>query len=51
MSARWLQSYLDEYAWRYSHREHTGGRHGIRHVPTGEAKFRLLVACACQPIR
>jgi transposase-like protein len=50
VSAKWLQSYLDEYAWRYNHREHTGGKHGIRRVPTGEAKFRLLVAKACQPV-
>jgi transposase len=48
VSAKWLQSYLDEYAWRYNHREHSGGKHGIRRVPTGEAKFRLLVAKACQ---
>jgi transposase len=50
VSAKWLQSYLDEYAWRYNHREHTGGKHGIRRVPTGEAKFRLLVAKACQQV-
>jgi hypothetical protein len=49
VSAKWLQSYLDEHARRYNHREHTGGRHGIRRQPSGEAKFRLLVAKACQP--
>jgi transposase len=50
VSAKWLQSYLDEYAWRYNHREHTGGKHGIRRVPTGEAKFRLMVNKARQPV-
>lgn len=24
VSRKWLQSYLDEYAWRYNHRDHTG---------------------------
>jgi transposase-like protein len=49
VSAKWLQSYLDEYAWRYNHREHTGGKHGIRRQPSGEAKFRLLLAKAARP--
>jgi transposase len=49
VSAKWLQSYLDEYAWRYNHREHTIRRPGVRREPTGEAKFRLLVARACRP--
>jgi len=50
VSSKWLQSYLDEYAWRYNHREHTGGKHGVRRMPTGEAKFRLLVDQACKPV-
>ncbi len=41
--AKWLQSYLDEYAWRYNHREHTERGHGQRRMPIGEAKFRLLL--------
>jgi transposase len=49
VSAKWLQSYLDEYAWRYNHREHTPRGTGKRRVPTGEAKFRLLLARAAQP--
>jgi hypothetical protein len=48
--AKWLQSYLDEYARRYDHRERSGGRHGIRREPSGEAKFRLLFARACQGV-
>jgi transposase-like protein len=43
VSAKWLQSYLDEYAWRYNHREHTERWTGERRVPIGEAKFRLLL--------
>jgi transposase-like protein len=50
VSSKWLQSYLDEYAWRYNHREHTIRRTGQRRMTVGEAKFRLLVARACQPI-
>jgi transposase len=50
VSAKWLQSYLDEYAWRYNHREHTPRIRGVRREPTGEAKFRLLVARACQSV-
>jgi hypothetical protein len=46
VSAKWLQSYLDEYAWRYNHREHTPRGTGKKRVPTGEAKFRLLLARA-----
>ena len=49
VSAKWLQSYLDEYAWRYNHREHTKRLNGRRR-PHGEAKFRLLLAAACRPI-
>lgn len=37
VSAKWLQSYLDEYAWRYNHREHTKRRTGEKRKPTGEA--------------
>jgi transposase-like protein len=47
VSSKWLQSYLDEYSWRYNHREHTIRRPGERRVPIGEAKFRLLVDRAC----
>ena len=43
VSAKWLQSYLDEYAWRYNHREHTERGTGERRKPIGEAKFRLLL--------
>jgi transposase-like protein len=50
VSAKWLQSYLNEYAWRYNHREHTRREPGIRRMPLGEAKFRLLVERACQPV-
>jgi transposase len=46
VSAKWLQSYLDEYAWRYNHREHTKRGTGAKRKPTGEAKFRLLLARA-----
>jgi transposase len=49
VSAKWLQSYLDEYAWRYNHREFTPRRPGVRREPAGEAKFRLLLARACLP--
>lgn len=49
VSAKWLQSYLDEYAWRYNHQEHTRRERGVRRMPTGEAKFRLLLDRACQP--
>jgi len=47
VSAKWLQSYLSEYAWRYNHREHTRRRPGFRRMTVGEAKFRLLVERAC----
>ena len=50
VSAKWLQSYLDEYAWRYNHREHTERRTGKRRMPIGEAKFRLLLARAALPV-
>ena len=50
VSAKWLQSYLDEYAWRYNHREHTRREPGVKRMPVGEAKFRLLVERACQPV-
>src|ERR1700682_6383668 len=50
VSAKWLQSYLDEDAWRYNHREHTKRGTGERRKPTGEAKFRLLLARAVVPI-
>jgi len=46
VSAKWLQSYLDEDAWRYNHREHTKRGAGERRKPTGGAKFRLLPARA-----
>jgi transposase-like protein len=46
VSAKWLQSYLDEYAWRYNHREHTERGTGERRMPIGEAKFRLLLTRA-----
>jgi transposase-like protein len=49
VSAKWLQSYLDEYAWRYNHREVTRRQPGVRRMPVGEAKFRLLLARACRP--
>ena len=49
VSAKWLQSYLDEYTWRYNHREHTERGTGERRVPIGEAKFRLLLARAATP--
>jgi transposase len=49
VSSKWLQSYLDEYAWRYNHREFTRRRPGMRRMPIGEAKFRLLVLRACRP--
>jgi transposase len=47
VSAKWLQSYLDEYAWRYNHQEHSRRERGVRRVQTGEAKFRLLLDRAC----
>lgn len=40
VSAEYLQSYLDEYAWRYNHRM----------ALNGEAMFRLLVAKAAQTV-
>jgi transposase-like protein len=49
VSSQWLQSYLDEYAWRYNHREVTRRQPGVRRMPVGEAKFRLLLARACRP--
>jgi alanine dehydrogenase len=49
VSAKWLQSYLDEYAWRYNHQEHSRRERGVRRVPVGEAKFRLLLDRACLP--
>ncbi len=42
VSSKWLQSYLDEYAWRYNHRDK------LTH-DDGRAMFRLLVGRACQP--
>ena len=51
VSAKWLQSYLDEYAWRYNHREFTPRIPGVKRVPVGEAKFRLLLGLACRPVR
>jgi transposase-like protein len=50
VSAKWLQSYLNEYAWRYNHREHTRRQPGVHRMPVGEAKFRLLVDLACHPV-
>ena len=49
VSTKWLQSYLDECAWRYNHREFTRRLPGVRRVPVGEAKFRLLLGLACRP--
>jgi transposase-like protein len=49
VSSKWLQSYLNEYAWRYNHREVTRRQPGVRRMPVGEAKFRLLLARACRP--
>jgi transposase-like protein len=49
VSTKWLQSYLNEYAWRYNQREHTRRQPGVKRMPVGEAKFRLLVERACQP--
>jgi transposase len=51
VSTKWLQSYLDEYAWRYNHREFTPRVRGVKRVPVGEAKFRLLLALAARPVR
>ena len=51
VSTKWLQSYLDEYAWRYNHREFTPRIRGVKRVPVGEAKFRLLLALAARPVR
>jgi hypothetical protein len=48
-ATKWLQSYLNEYAWRYNHREFTRRQSGVRRVPVGEAKFRLLLGLACRP--
>ena len=50
VSTRWLQSYLDEFSWRYNHREFTRRRPGERRMPVGEAKFRLLLDRACRPV-
>jgi hypothetical protein len=49
VSSKWLHSYLDEYTWRYNHREFTRRQAGVRRVPVGEAKFRLLLGLACRP--
>jgi hypothetical protein len=49
VSTKWLQSYLNEYAWRYNHREHTRRVPGQHRMPVGEAKFRLLVQKAAIP--
>src|SRR5450631_165760 len=35
VSTKWLQSYLDEYAWRYNHREFTPRVRGVKRVPVG----------------
>ena len=51
VSAKWLQSYLDEYAFRYNHREQTIRRTGVRREPTGEQMFRLLVERAATTTR
>src|ERR1039457_7058492 len=51
VSTKWLQSYLDEYAWRYNHREFTPRQRGVKRVPVGGAKFRLLLGLACRPVR
>jgi transposase-like protein len=44
VSAKWLQSYLDEYAWRYNHRDKLNRSEG-------EAMFRLILARAVQTAR
>jgi len=51
VSSKWLQSYLDEYAWRYNHREFTPRVRGVKRVPVGVAKFRLLLGLACRAVR
>jgi len=50
VSAKWLQSYLDEYAFRYNHREWARRRKGVRRVSVGEAMFRVLLVRAAQPL-
>ena len=46
VSAKWLQSYLDEYAWRHSHREFPTRQPGLRRMATDEVMFCPLVARA-----
>ncbi len=43
VSAKWLQSYLDDYAWRYNHRDKLNRSEG-------EAMFRLILARASLPV-
>jgi transposase-like protein len=43
VSAKWLQTYLDEYAWRYNHRDK------LRRNDS-EAMFRLLLKRAALPV-
>jgi transposase-like protein len=49
VSSKWLQSYLNEYTWRYNHREVTRPQPGAHRMPVGEAKFRLLLGRAARP--
>jgi hypothetical protein len=35
VSAKWLRSYLDEYAWRYNHREHSEQGDGLHRSLSG----------------
>ncbi len=49
VSTKWLQSYLNEYTWRYNHREVTRPQPGAHRMPVGEAKFRLLLGRAARP--
>ncbi len=48
VSAKWLPSYLDEYAWRYNHREFYPRVPRERRMATGEAMFRLILARAAE---
>ncbi|MEO9043547.1 MAG: IS1595 family transposase [Candidatus Dormibacter sp.] len=51
VSEKWLQSYLDEYAWRYNHREFYPRVPGERRMATGELMFRLLLDRAATTTR
>ena len=43
VSAKWLQGYLNEYTWRYNHREHTRRIPGEKRMPVGEPGFSLKI--------